>query len=106
MLYGDFFYLIFVFVYIVQREGIPNIIGEFYVSSAQGGSSAQKAFKVRGQSGNSITGIGSSWYNVTFDFDASKGETKADGTLKNDVYGKSDHLEPMNITVRLWKRVS
>ena len=39
-------------------------------------------------------------------FDASKGETKVDGTFKNDVYGKSDHLQTNNITIKYWKRIA
>ena len=39
-------------------------------------------------------------------FDASKGETKVDGTYKNDVYGKSDHLQTNNITFKYWKRIA
>ena len=39
-------------------------------------------------------------------FDASIGETKIDGTFKNDVYGKSDHLQTNNITVKYWKRIA
>ena len=38
--------------------------------------------------------------------DASKGETKKDGTYINDVYGKSDHLQTNNITVKYWKRIA
>ena len=37
--------------------------------------------------------------------DASEGETKTDGTYINDVYGKSDHLQTNNITVKYWKRI-
>lgn len=39
-------------------------------------------------------------------FDAALGETKIDRTYKNDVYGKSDHLQTNNITVKYWKRIA
>lgn len=43
-------------------------------------------------------------------FNASKGETKTDGTLKTSsehkVYGSSNFVTPKNITIRLWKRIS
>ena len=51
---------------------------------------------------DNYTRAGYSWKQ----FNASKGEMKLDGTLKNDVYGKSDHVTPMNITYKIWKRTS
>ena len=42
----------------------------------------------------------------TVNFNDLKGETKTDGTLKNDVYGKSDHVTPENYTIKIWKRTS
>ena len=45
-------------------------------------------------------------YDVELIIDASKGETKKDGTYINDVYGKSDHLQTNNITVKYWKRIA
>lgn len=43
-------------------------------------------------------------------FNASKGETKTDGTLKtadeHHVYGAANGVQPQNISIRLWKRNS
>ena len=57
---------------------------------------------------NNATNNGSQ-YDRTFTniiFDASKGEKKRNGTYKNDVYGKSDHLQTNNITFKYWKRIA
>ena len=49
---------------------------------------------------------GDYFYDMELIIDASKGETKKDGTYINDVYGKSDHLQTNNITVKYWKRIA
>lgn len=57
---------------------------------------------------NNATNSGSQ-YDRTFTniiFDASKDEKKRNGTYKNDVYGKSDHLQTNNITIKYWKRIA
>ena len=39
-------------------------------------------------------------------FNASSGERKINGTYKNDVYGKSDHVTTYNSAIQIWKRIS
>ena len=42
----------------------------------------------------------------TSSFNASSGEQKTDGTVSNDVYGKSDTVQPPAIRVYAWQRAS
>lgn len=42
----------------------------------------------------------------TASFNASSGEQKTDGTISNDVYGKSDTVQPPAIRVYAWQRTS
>lgn len=56
--------------------------------------------------GVTVNAYGDSFNYGFINLDASKGETKVDGTFKNDVYGKSDHLQTNNITVKYWKRIA
>ena len=49
-------------------------------------------------------------YKMGFKIDASKGETKTDGTLKtateHKAYGASNHVTPFNATIKVWQRIS
>ena len=89
-------------VLIGQHEGLPNIIGKvgiIYGNNSEGALIFKKL------------GVTSNAYGDSFDYgyinlDASKGETKVDGTFKNDVYGKSDHLQTNNITFKYLKRIA
>ena len=93
----------------IQPEGLPNITGTVGILRYPKG-----AFFKTGEWTNEKVGSGgtnlstsNSLYN---DFDASKGETKTDGTLKTDnnhkVYGKSNHVTPYNVSFHMWKRIS
>lgn len=89
------------------EAGLPNIKGEIKTNDSYGAiqgyyPSGYGAYKVK-RKGNA------SWQGSvvgTFDleFDASKGETKTDGTLKTEyephVYGNSDTVQPPAFTVR------
>ena len=93
-------------VLIGQHEGLPDIRGLFNVYT-WGGGDCFGGFTSE-VIGNNATEDGSE-YDRTFTniiFDASKGEKKRNGTYKNDVYGKSDHLQTNNITFKYWKRIA
>ena len=86
-----------------QHEGLPNI-----TASATNGyvdnylNTALRNLKGALRSGGLVprsvytnvypTSEGTYYNDVELIIDASKGETKKDGTYINDVYGKSDHL--------------
>ena len=97
-------------VLIGQNEGLPNITGTVGIIRHQGG-----AFFKDGPWAGERVGSGGSYVeimngNVRNDFDASKGETKTDGSLKTNntekVYGKSNHVTPCNATIKVWQRIS
>lgn len=83
-----------------QTEGLPNIKGK--MKGATGDYS--EAFKITSNQVGSYGGTSTKFYEV--DFDASKGETKMDGTIQNDVYGNSDHVTPANALIKIWKRTA
>lgn len=99
-------------VLIGQHEGLPNITGKIQNKASVysfnwTGSEGDGAFEALDMALNSVDSrVQSSPSPRGYKINASKGETKADGTLKNDVYGKSDHLQTNNITVKYWKRVA
>lgn len=77
---------------------ITGVLGEMQNGTYRG------AFKRGTVHNNWSYGTGNTHYNVNFN--ASEGETKTDGTFKNDVYGKSNHLTPYNSAIQIWKRIS
>ncbi len=86
----------------VQKEGIPNIKGSLNVQSNSG---SNRAFYTNWSGGGGVTG-GTYTQSVWMDFNAANGEVKVDGTFKNDVFGKSDHVTPVNIAVYMWVRTA
>ena len=93
-------------VIIGQNAGLPNITGGR--SSTNTGFYGTGAFK--SIDGSVYAGTDTINNQGSFEFKASLGETKTNGTLKKTsdyhVYGKSDTVITQNITVRYWKRVS
>ena len=94
----------------IQPEGLPNITGSVGIIRHDSG-----AFFKDGSWGTEKVGSGGSYVGimngkVRNDFDASKGETKTDGSLKTNntekVYGKSNHVTPYNVSFHMWKRIS
>lgn len=84
--------------------GLPNIIG---TSSGNQDVGINGAFyKIR----NNVKNSGSSTFAQIEGFDASKGETKLDGTLKSSsdyhVFGKSETVQPQAYFAYIWKRTS
>ena len=78
----------------VLDAGIPNITGNIdWVVSYTGGCGG--AF-YNTANNNSNSGGGQSVAR-DFKFDASRGETKTYGTIRNDVYGKSDTVQPQAV---------
>ena len=94
----------------IQPEGLPNIIGRLGAPLNDGGDGSREIFGAYSGSykaGNSDGNRGDTrQQNGVQIFNASNGETKTDGTLKNDVYGKSDHVTPYNISFHMWKRTA
>ena len=100
-----------------QHEGLPNITASAtngYVNNnldpalrnlkgalSPGGHVPKYRYTDAG-----VASLGSYYNDISLIIDASKGETKTDGTYINDVYGKSDHLQTNNITVKYWKRIA
>ena len=89
------------------EAGLPNIKGEIKTNDAYGAvqgyyPSGNGAYKVI-RKGNAAW-QGSIVGTFDLEFDASKGETKTDGTLKTEdephVYGNSDTVQPPAFTVR------
>lgn len=88
------------------EAGLPNIKGEIKTNETYG---SIQGYHPSGNGAYKVTGKGnSSWQGSvagTFDleFDASKGETKTDGTLKtaneHHVYGASDTVQPPAVCV-------
>ena len=75
------------------NAGLPNITGNFYTYNYDSATTSG-TFKqtIMADNGNSV-GTSSTQY-VSVELDASKGEIKTDGTRQNDVYGKSDTVQP------------
>lgn len=92
----------------IQAEGLPDITGEARGvmfdqaggCSASGAISISSAYRDRGWMGTSGTDA------KGLKFKASDGEKKLDGTYKNDVYGKSDHVTPVNVALYMWRRTA
>lgn len=89
------------YLHITQNEGIPNIRG---VLGAMQNGVYDGAFKRGKYQNNWSYDTGNNHYNVNFN--AADGETKTDGTYKNDVYGKSDHVTTYNSAIQIWRRIS
>lgn len=79
--------------------GLPNITGQTTGQGYYQGGAFTSAGAITEQT---------TWGNYKWnkqDFKASNGETKLDGTIRNDVYGKSDTVQPPAIKVYAWKRI-
>ena len=94
----------------IQPEGLPNIKGTVLTGNHSlnlGCGDHRGAFyEPNLKRGASIAGDSGNGWSGSLGIDASKGETKTDGTLKNDVYGKSDHVTPYNVSFHMWKRTA
>lgn len=97
----------------IQNEGIPNITGRIdairiYRYSGGVPHGAEGAFKRQTDKiGDALGRREADYAYMGVDaFSAQDGETKIDGTLKNDVYGKSDHVTTYNSAIQIWKRIS
>ncbi len=92
-------------VLIGQSEGSPNITG--VLGPMEGTTTPSGAFYKKGTGMCPSTSYA---YRDIVLFDASKGETKIDGTLKAadelHVYGNSNHVTPYNTTIKVWQRIS
>lgn len=97
----------------LQAEGLPDITGGLASSGQRitGGNEQNGSVGCNGAfaqtSRGNFQGFGNGGGYSTahrFSFTGSAGETKLDGTLQNDVYGKSDHVTPINYTIKVWKR--
>lgn len=95
---------------------MPNIIGSY-----RGGQDGVKNINVLETTGafygddyksskDDTSNDRNTTYNKLLKLDASRGETKKDGTLKTadeyHVYGKSDHVTTYNSAIQIWKRIS
>lgn len=108
--------LVFITVLVGQSEGLPNITGEFSFSTVDQGRTSTHSFSSSFSKETEYGFAGGNLFNdngmgrLSYSFTASKGETKTDGTVKNDsehkVYGSSDHVTPCNATVKVWRRTS
>ena len=92
-------------VYIGQSAGVPNITGEFDPWAFSHYPYTTGAFSKIADNEYSYNSTAAT-FGSRFKFDASKGESKINGTLKNDVFGKSNRVQVDNITIRYWKRIS
>lgn len=90
----------------VIEAGLPNITGEIKTNDKYGAiqgyyPSGNGAYKVKIKGNSSWEGAAPSTFDL--EFDASKGETKTDGTLKTEtehhVYGKSDTVQPPAVAI-------
>ena len=92
-------------VLIGQHEGLPDIAGSFGAVILTNYVIASGVFKnIDSTKGGEVAQDKN--YRSNIRFKASNGEIKTNGNNKNDVYGKSDHLQTNNITVRYWKRTA
>ena len=100
-----------------QHEGLPNITASATNGFVDNGlhtalRNLKGALRHGGEVPKSVythsdpSSQGNYHYDLGLIIDASNGETKKDGTYINDVYGKSDHLQTNNITVKYWKRIA
>lgn len=88
----------------VQNEGLPNIKG--YIDPQARGDQGHASGAFQGRIVSGWYPQGSSNTHMVFDFNASDGEVKANGTYKNDAYGKSDHVTPINVALYMWRRTA
>lgn len=98
-----------------KEAGLPNITGSFktgYLITQKNGTGTDGALvspqtTTASKYGGSAPSID---WGGGFLLDASKGETKADGTLKTDddykVYGKSDTVQPPAFLVHIFQRTA
>ena len=83
------------------EPGIPDITG---FHGAWGFNNVGGAFyEVHDLSENISHG---DWTSTGLRFKASLGETKMDGTIQNNVYGKSNTVQPAAYTVHIWRRIA
>ena len=86
------------------EAGLPNITGSFCSNQDIRPSGAFREIN------RDVRNSGSSPYASVVYFDASRGETKTDGTLKTSdehhVYGASDTVQPPAYVVYIWKRTA
>lgn len=86
-------------VLVGQNDGLPNIEGSLGMtdSGGSGGMTPTGAFADTTllDANSSVTGSGGKRYTVNFD-----------ASLSNEIYGNSDTVQPKNITIKLWKRIS
>lgn len=94
------------YLHITQHEGIPNIHGKMTAQYSNNGLNPLYAFSSDGYLGNNKRDSGSGSSSSGIGFTASSGERKMDGSYKNDVYGKSDHLTPYNSAIQIWRRIN
>lgn len=82
--------------------GLPNITGQTakVLQTWEDYSGALYSSEYTSQHG----ATGNNLYHARINIDASKGETKLDGTFSNDVYGKSDTVQPPAYKVKVWKK--
>lgn len=94
-------------VLIGNNAGLPNVTGQSIVCTSNSvvGSGA---FYYEG-----TNSIGCDWgnnRNAIVTFDAARGETKTDGTIKSvsdyKVFGKSDTVMVQHVSSRYWRRTS
>ena len=83
------------------EPGIPDITG---FHGAWGFNNVGGAFYVAHDLSENIKGGG--WTSTGLRFKASSGETKMDGTIQNNVYGKSNTVQPAAYTVHIWRRIA
>ena len=90
---------------IKQEEGLPNITGD--ITSTRFGSSIGWDSLSPSKSGcfnNSY------WYYGAASSDSNNNSKSTNinfnASLSNSIYGKSDHVTPVNFTIRIWNRIS
>lgn len=98
-------------VLIGQNDGLPNIAGRFAAGGAYPFQSSNNAFSLEGSGNYIIDGITQGYKQANaVRLDASKGETKTNGSIKtaneHHVYGAANGVQPQNISIRLWERIS
>lgn len=92
------------------EAGLPDITGKInnqYILAKKDGSDTIGAFNGIAYQGTANYGVNasSSDWGCGVSFKASSGETKTNGTVKNDVYGKSDTVQPSAQIFNIWQRV-
>lgn len=89
--------------------GLPNITGgtmneSVSMSVWNGNQKSYGALRLGTRLFDTAPSSGYGWFS-NLAFDASKGETKTDGTVQNNVYGKSNTVQPPAYKVYAWERV-